>query len=183
MSDQAASAEPRIMGAMVRWAITFAIVFAIIAVFLGPAGLAYVGRTVAGSRLHAPNLVLIAEAPLVIQLHLATVLLGFGIGTIQMLAPKGTVPHRALGWVFVLFMLFTALDALFIKSGPTWRVTPIQLFSVFVLVSLPLSVLAARRHNVRAHARGMTGLYFGGLILAGFFTLIPGRLLWRVFFG
>jgi uncharacterized membrane protein len=29
----------------------------------------------------------------------------------------------------------------------------------------------------------MLGLYFGGLLIAGGLTLIPGRLLHRVFFG
>jgi uncharacterized membrane protein len=183
MSDQAASAWRRIPGALVRWAIMIAIVAGIIGVYLRPAGLAYVGRRLGEGHLHAPDLALIAQAPLVVQLHLLTVLLGFGIGTIQMLAPKGTVPHRVLGWVFVAFMMFTALDALFIKAGPTWRVTPIQIFSLLVLVGLPFAVLAARRHDVRAHARGMSGVYFGGLILAGLFTLIPGRLMWQVFFG
>jgi uncharacterized membrane protein len=80
-------------------------------------------------------------------------------------------------------MLFTALDALFIKDGPTWRVTPLQLFSLFVLIGLPLAILAARRHDVAFHARAMRRLYFGNLIIAGLLTLIPGRLMWNVFFG
>jgi uncharacterized membrane protein len=29
----------------------------------------------------------------------------------------------------------------------------------------------------------MLSLYFGGLVLAGSLTLLPGRLLYRVFFG
>jgi uncharacterized membrane protein len=29
----------------------------------------------------------------------------------------------------------------------------------------------------------MLGLYFGGILIAGGFTLIPGRLLHHVFFG
>lgn len=183
MSDQAASAQPRVMAAVVRWTIAIVIVFGIIGAAMGPAGLEAVGRRFAEGRPHAPNLSLIAGAPLVIQLHLATVLLGFAIGTLQMLGVKGAPMHRAMGWIFVLFMTFTALDALFIKDGPTWRVTPIQLFSLLTLIVLPFAVLAARRHKVASHARAMSGLYFGGLILAGFFTLVPGRLMWRVFFG
>ncbi|HEY3948214.1 MAG TPA: hypothetical protein VGL85_04240, partial [Phenylobacterium sp.] len=72
---------------------------------------------------------------------------------------------------------------LFIKDGPTWRVTPIQLFSLIVLIGLPFAALAAHRHNVAAHARGMMGIYFGGLVLAGVLTFMPARLMWRVFFG
>ncbi len=29
----------------------------------------------------------------------------------------------------------------------------------------------------------MTGLYFGALVIAGLLTFLPGRLMWRVFFG
>ena len=183
MSDQAASAQPRILGAVVRWTVVLVIVLAIIGAAMGPAGFRYVAGRFAEGHLHAPDLDLIGRAPLVVQLHLATVLLGFVIGTLQMLGAKGAPLHRVMGWTFVLFMMFTALDALFIKDGPTWRVTPIQLFSVFVLIVLPLAVLAARRHRVESHRRAMTGVYFGGLVLAGLIAFMPGRLMWNVFFG
>lgn len=184
MSDQAASAQPqRLMGRVVRGTLIGGISLGIIAAALGPTGFAYVSQRFAEGHLHAPNLSLIARAPLVIQLHLLTVLLGFAVGTLQMIGVKGTPMHRAMGWVFVLFMAFTALDALFIKNGPTWQVTPIQLFSLITLVALPFGVMAARRHRVDAHKRAMTGLYFGGLMIAGVLTFIPGRLMWNMFFG
>ena len=183
MSDEAASAQPQLLGRVVRGTLIGAISLGIIAAALGPTGLEFVERRFAEGHLHAPNLALIARAPLVIQLHLLTVLLGFAIGTLQMLGVKGTPMHRTMGWVFVLFMMFTALDALFIKNGPSWQVTPIQLFSLITLIGLPFAILAARRHRVDAHKRAMTGLYFGGLIIAGVLTFIPGRLMWNVFFG
>jgi uncharacterized membrane protein len=183
MSQQAASAQPRMTGAVVRGTLITGVIFGIIGAALGPTGFDYVSRRFAEGHPHAPDLSLIVRAPLVIQLHLATVLLGFGIGTAQMVGLKGTPMHRALGWTFVLFMLFTALDALFIKDGPTWRVTPIQLFSLMVLIGMPFAVLAARRRNVASHARAMRGLYFGGLFWAGLLAFIPGRLMWNVFFG
>jgi uncharacterized membrane protein len=183
MSDQAATGQRRFPGRTAIWVFSMAVVFGIIAAALGPRGFQVVGEAFARGHLHAPDLALVAHAPLVIQLHLATVLTGFAIGTIQMIAPKGTLPHRVMGWTFAVFMLFTALDALFIKDGPAWRFSPLQIFSLVVLVSLPFSLLAARRHNVEGHRRGMTGLYFGGLILAGLIAFMPGRLMWRVFFG
>jgi uncharacterized membrane protein len=61
----------------------------------------------------------------------------------------------------------------------TW----IHLFTVVTLVSLPLGIYRIRRGNVRGHAAAMKGLFIGGLVIAGIFTLIPGRilgnLLWR----
>jgi uncharacterized membrane protein len=183
MSDQAATSQRGFLGRLLPWVIMMVVVFAIIGASIGPNGFEYIAQTFARGHLHAPDLALIARAPLVLQLHLLTVLFGFAIGTIQMIAPKGTVPHRVLGWTFAVFMLFTAIDALFIKDGPTWRITPIQIFSVIVLVTLPLAISSARRHKVDAHARSMTGLYFGGLILAGIIAFMPGRLMWRMFFG
>ena len=45
------------------------------------------------------------------------------------------------------------------------------------------AVFMARRHNVRAHSRMMTGVFVGGLIVAGLFAFMPGRLLFSVFFA
>jgi uncharacterized membrane protein len=48
---------------------------------------------------------------------------------------------------------------------------------------LPLAVLAARRHAVQRHQRAMMGLFFGALVIAGAFTLMPGRIMHTVVFG
>jgi uncharacterized membrane protein len=53
----------------------------------------------------------------------------------------------------------------------------IHVFTVVTLVSLPLGVYRARTHNVKAHRGTMIGVFTGGLLIAGLFTLIPGRLL------
>jgi uncharacterized membrane protein len=34
-----------------------------------------------------------------------------------------------------------------------------------------------------AHRHTMTGLFLFGRIVAGAFTFLPGRLMWRLFFG
>jgi uncharacterized membrane protein len=171
------------MGFAVRAVIATAVTAAIIGVALGPAGLQDVGRRFGEARLHAPRLELIAQAPLAIQMHLATVAGSLLIGVVLMSGVKGTRVHRVLGWSFVILMLATAVDALFIHSPTGPRFTPLHLFSVFVLIVAPLGVLAARRHMVAVHWRAMTGLFFGGLILAGLVAFMPGRLMWRVFFG
>jgi uncharacterized membrane protein len=59
----------------------------------------------------------------------------------------------------------------------------IHLLSGWTIIALPLAVSFARRHKVRMHARFMTGLFTGGLILAGLFAFFPGRLMWQVVFG
>ena len=46
-----------------------------------------------------------------------------------------------------------------------------------------VGVVAARRHRLRAHKITMISIYAGALILAGLFTLLPGRLMHDVLFG
>jgi uncharacterized membrane protein len=49
---------------------------------------------------------LIADAPLVIQIHLATVIPAFFIGTwLIFLSAKGSKPHRLLGAIYMISLL------------------------------------------------------------------------------
>jgi uncharacterized membrane protein len=42
---------------------------------------------------------------------------------------------------------------------------------------------ALRAGNIAAHKAPMRGLYIGGLIFAGLLTFLPGRVMYRMFFG
>ena len=136
---------------------------------------------------HAPNLALIAEAPLAVKLHLITIAGAIAVAGILFSGIKGSLLHRTLGWSWVVFMLATAVSALFIRPPPGMPslagFSPLHLFSALTLVQAPLGVWAARRHDVKRHARRMTGLAIGGLGVAGLFAFIPGRLMWQVWFG
>jgi uncharacterized membrane protein len=44
-------------------------------------------------------------------------------------------------------------------------------------------VLHARRHWVRSHRAAMISLFAGALVIAGVFTLLPGRVMHEVVFG
>jgi uncharacterized membrane protein len=113
--------------------------------------------------------------------HLATVLPAFIIGTYMMVRRKGTPAHRLLGKLYMVLMLLTAAFTLFMPAlvGPTWlgHFGFIHLFSASVFYSVPAAYFAARRHNVNVHKGNMIGLYVGGLLIAGSFALMPGRLL------
>jgi uncharacterized membrane protein len=61
--------------------------------------------------------------------------------------------------------------------------SPIHLLSIYVLIMVPLAVLAARRHVVERHRRHMLGLFLGALVIAGAFTFWPGRIMHAVVFG
>jgi uncharacterized membrane protein len=183
MSNATLSTAPRISGMVLRTFIATLIVLGFITLFMGARGMAYVGQSLAHAQLHAPRLDLIAAAPAAIQIHLASVAAAVVLATVQMVGPKGRTMHRVLGWTLAILLVITAIASLFIRNPNGGLFNPFQLFSVWTLVAIPLALIAARRHNVLFHARMMTGFYFGGLILAGALTFLPGRLMWRVFFG
>ena len=126
---------------------------------------------------------LLQAAP-VIQAHAFAAMGAFLLGNIQLMAPKGTLPHRMVGWIWVTLMLIVAVTAFFIHEIRLWgQWSPIHLIALFTLIMLPVGVLRARRHEVTSHRRTMLGLFIGGLVIAGFFTFFPGRIMYHVVFG
>jgi uncharacterized membrane protein len=124
------------------------------------------------------------DATPAIKLHVAAASTAFVLGLVQLSASKGTLPHRTIGWIWVGLMVLVAASAFWIHQlrllGP-W--SPIHLLSIFVLGAVPLAVWAAHRHNVERHKRAMTSIFFGALVVAGIFTLVPGRIIHAVVFG
>ncbi len=130
------------------------------------------------------NLAPLTNAPVPIQLHAYAALAAFALGIVQLAAPKGTIPHRALGYLWVSLMLIVAVSAFWIHEIRLWGPwSPIHLLAIYTLAMLPLGLYFARGHNVRGHQRTMLGLFFGALIIAGAFTLVPGRIMHKVVFG
>ncbi|MSO75620.1 MAG: DUF2306 domain-containing protein [Alphaproteobacteria bacterium] len=126
----------------------------------------------------------LAAAPFVVQNHVAAALGAFLVGAIQLAGGKGTTRHRILGWSWVAMITVVALSSFWIQSiknvGP-W--SAIHLLSIATLALVPLAVLAARRGNVRRHQCAMISLFAGALVIAGLFTLLPGRIMSKVVFG
>ena len=125
-----------------------------------------------------------------IALHLASAVLALLVGTVVMLRPKGTFSHRTLGWGFVVLLGATALTSVFIRDYGMPNLagyTPIHAFTVWTSVLLPLGIWRIRHGRVEAHRRTMRGLFFGACVIAGLFTLLPGRflgnLLWKQTLG
>ncbi|MDK2747173.1 MAG: DUF2306 domain-containing protein [Brevundimonas sp.] len=139
-----------------------------------------------GFSLRAPDFGLLAAAPTAIQIHVAAALTALAIGIVLLAGIKGTRLHRALGWTWVLAMGTTAVSSFFIHEinpgGPA-GLSLIHLLSGWTMVGLPMAVYAARRHRVQTHRRAMTGMFVGGLIVAGLLTFLPGRLMWAIFFS
>jgi uncharacterized membrane protein len=124
------------------------------------------------------------DAAPAIPLHAFAAMAAFALGLVQFAAPKGTLPHRTVGWIWVALMLVVAVSSFWIHQirllGPF---SPIHFLSIFTLVMLPVAVWKAHTHQVARHRRIMTYLFLGALVVAGLFTLVPGRVMHRVVFG
>jgi uncharacterized membrane protein len=124
------------------------------------------------------------DAAPAIQLHAFAAMTAFALGVVQLSAPKGTLPHRTIGWVWVALMVVVSVSSFWIHQLRMWGPwSPIHLIAIFTLVTLPLAVWAAHRHAVERHRRAMTGLFFGALVIAGIFTMVPGRIMHAVVLG
>jgi uncharacterized membrane protein len=183
MSSQQVSTAPVARAIVIRLVVGLAATLLVLALLIGPANVGALVHLGQGSQLHAPRWDLLANSSLAIKIHLSTVLAAVILATIQMVGPKGRIPHRVLGWILSALLVFTAIAALFIRPPGAGLINPFQVFSAWTLIAVPIGVVMARRHNVRRHASMMAGLYFGGLIIAGALTFLPGRLMWRVFLG
>ena len=118
--------------------------------------------------------------------HLSTIGPAFIIATYMMLIKKGTAQHKFLGRIYMVLMLFTVTVTLFMSAqvGPTLfdHFGFIHLLSVLVLYSVPSAYFAIKAGDVKKHKFNMIGLYIGGMLVAGGFTLVPGRFLGDLIF-
>jgi len=124
------------------------------------------------------------EAPLAIQIHTAAASAAVLLGAVILFRKKGTPTHKAMGQVWAVLMLIAATASIFINEirliGPF---SPIHLFTVITYAGLAHGIVAIRRGDVRTHRATMQALYFLALLLAGAFTLLPGRRMHDVLFG
>ena len=119
-----------------------------------------------------------------IQFHAFAAMTAFGLGMVQLAAPKGTLPHRTIGWIWVALMVVVSVSAFFIHQIRLWGPwSPIHLLAIFTLVMLPIGLYAAHRHAIARHRNTMIGLFLGALVIAGLFTFYPGRIMHAVVFG
>ena len=119
-----------------------------------------------------------------IQIHAFAAMAAFALGVVQLTAPKGTLPHRTIGWAWVVLMMMVCITSFWIHELRVWGPwSPIHLLSIFTLGALPFAVIHARRHNVIRHRKAMIGIFTGALVIAGIFTFWPGRIMYAVVTG
>jgi len=123
------------------------------------------------------------NAPLAIQIHVATVIPAAIIGLVIFLRRKGTRLHRALGRLWVILMIATAIPSFFIHQiNLLGGFSPIHVLSILVLLGCARAVAAARNGQIGVHRRIIKRVYLGGILGAGAFALMPGRIMNEIAF-
>ena len=125
-----------------------------------------------------------------IAIHMTAALLAVVTGPVALWARKGTTQrprlHRAFGYAWVTLMVVTAVSAIFIRD---WNLpnlagfTPIHLLVPVTLVGLVGAFWFLAKGNINGHRKTMQRLYFGACVVAGGFTLLPGRYLGGLLWG
>ena len=126
----------------------------------------------------------------VIAIHMTAALGALVTGPVALWARKGATQrprlHRAAGYAWVTLMVATAVSALFITGGggPRWgSFGLIHLLIPVTLGGLTLSFVRLARRDIAGHRALMQQTYIGACLVAGAFTLLPGRLLGHSLWG
>jgi uncharacterized membrane protein len=109
-----------------------------------------------------------------VAIHVATVVPAVPLGAYVLARRKGDALHRLLGRIWAMLMLATAFTSFAIQRM-TGQFSPIHLLSILVIVTMIRGIHFARTRDIRRHRRSMA-LAYVGLITAGLFTFLPGRL-------
>lgn len=115
--------------------------------------------------------------------HLVSMAAALALTPVMLLRRRGDTGHRLIGWVWAILMFGSAAISFGVRGVNRGDFSFIHVLSAIVVVVVPLTVLAARRHHVSRHRRGIRALVTGGLLTAGFFTFPFNRLLGSWLFG
>ena len=119
-----------------------------------------------------------------IPLHAIMAIIAIILGGIQLSMKKGGAIHKLLGRLWVGLMMFVAITSFFIHEIKLWGAySPIHLLSLWTIFILGVGVYYARVGNIKRHKQVMIATYFFALILTGFFTLYPGRIMHQILIG
>ncbi len=125
-----------------------------------------------------------------IAVHMSAAIAALALGPFALWARLGRQQHprlhRAFGYAWVAFMLATAVSAIFISNPATPNIrgfSPIHLLVPVVFLMLVWAFQFLARGNIAAHRKTMAGLYIGACLVAGAFTLLPGRYLGQLVWG
>jgi uncharacterized membrane protein len=124
------------------------------------------------------------QASPAIQVHVAAAVFAIALGAYQFLARKGSIPHRIVGWVWVVLLASICISSFFIPGSIF--IGPISVFhalSVYTLWSLYMGAKAARQHKVDDHKSYMIWIYGLSIVLSAVIAVgSSGGVLYEVFF-
>ena len=119
-----------------------------------------------------------------IPLHAIMAMIAIILGGIQLSMKKGGTIHKLLGRIWVGIMLIVAITSFFIHEIKLWGAySPIHLLSLWTIFILGVGIYYVRVGNIKRHKQVMIATYFFALILTGFFTLYPGRVMHQILIG
>ena len=112
------------------------------------------------------------------------------LGLFVFLTKKGTKQHKIIGRVWVVFLVIISLTAIFIQTINQGQYSLIHLLIPYTLGSLIYSIWNIKKFQKTkvqkyklSHMHSMIGVYVGALLIAGAFTLMPGRFFHEIIFG
>ena len=125
----------------------------------------------------------------IIYIHAFFALMAVPLGLYIFLTKKGTAKHKCFGRIWVAWLLIISVTAVFIQEITPGEYSFIHLLIPLTIGSLIYSIWSIRKFKKTAlqkykysHMSSMIGVYVGALILAGAFTLMPGRLFYEILF-
>ena len=120
-------------------------------------------------------------SPYAVQIHAYSAMTAFILGLVQFIAPKGTLPHKTLGIIWVVLMTVIVISSIFIRQ---WF-GPLHAFTVITASGIigGLYHLSRGGEAMKEHYKPFRGIFIGGLIIAGAFSFLPGRIMHTVVFG
>ena len=126
----------------------------------------------------------------IIYAHATLALLAVPLGLYILLTKKGTKLHRILGRIWVTFLITVSLTAIFIQAINPGQYSLIHLLIPWTIGSLIYSIWNIKKFEKTrierykfAHMYSMIGIYVGALLIAGAFTMMPGRFFHEILFG
>ena len=131
------------------------------------------------------------NAPIHIQIHAIAAMAAFVLGVIQILGPKGTLPHKIIGAGWVIIMATVVISSAFITNnvGPSDpifnRFGFIHLLTLLGAYTLVRGMMLIHEGGPRlkGHAGQFIGFFVGGILIAGALAFAPGRIMHAVVFG
>ena len=125
-----------------------------------------------------------------IAIHISAALGAVASGPVALWARRSGAQrprlHRAFGYAWVTLMLVAATSGIFIRDFRLPNINGFTLIHLLIPVVYSMLVLAfwfLARGNITGHRKTMQGLYVGACLVAGVFTLLPGRFLGNLVLG